>query len=129
MARVLVIGVAVVDFVFQMDALPTEARKYRANHADIVGGGCAANAAVAITRLDGDALLGARLGADPLGNLILSDLRAEGVDTDLVQQTSDARSSFSSVYIDAKGERQIVNLRGENLSTDVGWIETAPKFP
>ena len=128
MARVLVIGVAVVDFVFQMDTLPSEARKYRATEADIVGGGCAANAAVAVARLGGDALLGTRLGADPLGELILSDLREEGVDTRLVQQTSGARSSFSSVYVDAMGERQIMNYRGADLSTETGWIENAPNI-
>ncbi len=128
MARVLVIGVAVVDFVFQMDRLPTDARKYRATKADIVGGGCAANAAVAVARLGGDALLAARLGNDPLGDLILSDLCSEGVDTGLVQQTNGAQSSFSSVYVDAKGERQIMNFRGADLSTETSWIHNAPKI-
>jgi len=123
MARVLVIGVAVVDFIFQMDTLPNDARKYRATQADIVGGGCAANAAVAVARLGGYAMLGARLGADPLGDLILSDLRSEGVDTGLVQQTCGARSSFSSVYVDAQGERQIMNFRGAELSMKTGWIK------
>ncbi|MGI9390162.1 MAG: PfkB family carbohydrate kinase [Boseongicola sp.] len=126
MARVLVIGVAVVDFVFQTETFPNSARKYRATNADIVGGGCAANAAVAVARLGGDALLGARLGADPLGDLILSDLRNEGVDTGLVQQSVGARSSFSSVYVDAKGERQIMNYRGVGLSSETGWIDSAP---
>ena len=128
MARVLVIGVAVVDFVFRMEAIPTEAQKYRTTQADIVGGGCAANAAVAIVRLGGEALLGARLGTDPLGDIILSDLRGEGVDTDLVQQTTGARSSFSSVYVDAKGDRQVMNYRGSELTTDVGWIDEAPNI-
>ncbi|MGI9393341.1 MAG: PfkB family carbohydrate kinase [Boseongicola sp.] len=126
MARVLVIGVAVADFVFQMETFPSDARKYRATNAEIVGGGCAANAAVAVARLGGEALLGARLGADHMGDIILSDLREEGVDTSLIQQTTDARSSFSSVYVDAKGERQIMNYRGADLSAETGWIENAP---
>ena len=128
MARVLVIGVAVVDFVFQMETLPTDARKYRAADADIVGGGCAANAAVAIARLGGDAHLGARLGTDRIGDLILEDLRGERVFTSLVQQTGDARSSFSAVYIDASGERQIMNFRGSDLTTEVDWIDQAPEI-
>ena len=100
MARILVIGVAVEDFVFQVEALPSEARKYRATDAQVTGGGCAANAAVAIARLGGKAVLGARLGSDHLGDIILSDLARDGVDTDLVQRTEGARSSFISVYVD-----------------------------
>ncbi len=128
MGRVLVIGVAVVDFVFQMETHPAEARKYRASRAEIVGGGCAANAAVAIARLGGVAILGARLGADPLGDLILSELLSDGVDTSLVQQTREARSSFSAVYVDAKGERQIMNFRGSDLVTKVDWMDDVPEI-
>jgi sulfofructose kinase len=127
MARVLVIGVAVADFVFQMGKLPDRAAKYRASDAEIVGGGCAANAAVAITRLGGEAVLGARLGADAVGDLILADLEREGVNTDLVQRSHGSRSSYSSVCVDADGERQIVNFRGTGLTTDTAWIANAPE--
>jgi sulfofructose kinase len=51
MARVLCVGSAVVDFVFRLDALPTRPEKLRALDARMVGGGCAANAAVAVARL------------------------------------------------------------------------------
>lgn len=122
MAEVLVIGVAVVDFVFALDQLPDRPAKYRALGTEIVGGGCAANAAVAIARLGGKARLGARLGDDPLGDLIVGDLADENVDISLVQRTPGARSSFSSVYVDARGERQIVNFRGEGLSQETTWI-------
>ena len=126
MARILVIGVAVEDFVFQVEALPSEARKYRATDAQVTGGGCAANAAVAIARLGGKAVLGARLGSDHLGDIILSDLARDGVDTDLVQRTEGARSSFNSVYVDTGGERQIMNYRGSGLGNDTSWIAKAP---
>ncbi|PRY24266.1 sulfofructose kinase [Aliiruegeria haliotis] len=127
MSDVLVLGMAVVDFVMSMQSLPTEATKYRADKARIVGGGVAANAACAIARLGGAATLGARLGDDPLGDLILADLQKDGVDTTLVHRTPDGRSSFSSVYVDAAGERQIMNFRGEGLTETTGWISEAPR--
>jgi len=127
MAEVLVIGVAVVDFVFAVDMLPDRPAKYRAKGAEIVGGGCAANAAVAIARLGGKARLAARLGDDAMGDLIVAGLLAEGVDCSLVQRTSGARSSFSSVYLDAAGERQIMNFRGEGLTEATGWIADASR--
>ncbi|WP_371170739.1 PfkB family carbohydrate kinase [Aliiroseovarius sp. 2305UL8-7] len=122
MTTVLCVGAAVVDFLFHLDALPNRAEKFGTDEAEIVGGGCAANAAVAVARLGGRAVLGARLGDDSIGDLILGDLRAEGVDVSNVTRTKDARSSFSSVYVDAQGERQIVNFRGEGLILDTGWL-------
>ena len=126
-SEVLVVGIAVVDFVFALDALPRRAAKYRADAAEFVGGGCAANAAVAVARLGGNALLSARLGDDFLGDLILSDLGVEGVDTTLVNRKAGAKSPFSSVYVDQTGERQIVNFRGSGLAEDPDWPEHAPE--
>lgn len=126
MTNILVAGVAVLDFVFRVDNLPTGFEKYRASDAAIVGGGCAANAAVAIARLGGDALLAARLGDDHLAEIILSELRSENVNTDFVFQTPNGRSSFSSVYVDSNGERQIMNFRGSGLEQEARWLNNVP---
>ena len=45
-SNILSVGVAVIDFVMNVDEMPRRAEKYRANDAAIVGGGCGANAAV-----------------------------------------------------------------------------------
>jgi sulfofructose kinase len=125
MTIVLLAGVAVLDFVFSVDAMPRRAEKYRALDAAVVGGGCAANAAVAIARLGGTARFSARVGADPVGDIIVSELLAEAVDCSLVKRFEGKRSSFSSVLVDAQGERQIVNFRDETLSFEAGWLEDA----
>ncbi len=126
MAHVFVVGVAVFDLIFSVAEFPREAEKFRAIDAHTVGGGCAANAAVAIARLDGEATLAARLGSDPIGDLILSDLASEGVNTGMINRAVDGRSSFSSVYVDRRGERQIMNFRGQRLSENTGWLANAP---
>lgn len=125
MTAILVVGVAVVDYVFYVDAFPETAEKHRARDARIVGGGCGANAAVAVARLGGAAHLSARLGADATAKMILSDLSAEGVVTSLCDQTG-ARSSCSSILIDAEGERQIVNFRGAGLTEATDHFAGAP---
>jgi len=127
MAQVLVVGMAVVDFVFGLDSIPDRPVKYVASAAEVVGGGCAANAAVAVARLGGVAHLATRLGDDPMGDMILSDLIREGVRTDLARRTRGARSSYSAVCVDAAGERMIVNFRGEGLTEETGWIDDAPE--
>jgi sulfofructose kinase len=120
---ILVAGVAVIDFVFEVDKMPDRPQKYRAQDAYITGGGNAANAAVAISRLGGRSLLAARLGDDAIADLILAGLQSDAVDTHLVRRFAGRRSSFSSVFVDAGGERQIVNFRDMDLSQDAGWLE------
>lgn len=116
MARVLVAGVAVLDFVYQVESLPTAAEKYRAQDMEIVGGGCAANAAVAIQRLGGQAELIARMADDQVGGLIGAELAAEGIDLSRLEIAEGGRSSASAVFVDENGERQIMNFRGRGLA-------------
>ncbi|MEP0941270.1 MAG: PfkB family carbohydrate kinase [Rhizobiaceae bacterium] len=125
MTSILVAGVAVLDFVFHMDEFPRLPEKYRASGAAISGGGNAANAAVAIARLEGDAHLSSRLGDDQIADMILVDLQNDGVNTNLIKRYEDHRSSFSSIYIDATGERQIMNFRDTALPTGGGWMAQA----
>lgn len=119
------VGVAVIDIVMSVDELPRHPEKYRARDGAIIGGGCAANAAAAVARLGGEALLAARIGRDPIGEMIVAGLKAESVDCSLVRRIEDGRSSFSSIYVDADGERQIVNFRDMALSFDASWLEPA----
>ncbi|MDP6969559.1 MAG: PfkB family carbohydrate kinase [Gammaproteobacteria bacterium] len=127
MASIFVVGMAVMDFVFTVDQMPDKADKYAARSATIVGGGPAANAAVAIVRLGGKAYLGGRLGDDYMGDLIVTDLQHEQVDISYVQRCPGAQSSYSSVYLNSAGERQIVNFRGSGLCTNTDWIDLAPQ--
>ncbi len=125
-ANILVVGVAVLDFVFRLDELPRRAEKYRAQSADMVGGGNAANAAVGIARLGASPLLAARLGADAVGDMIIADLVREGVDCTLIRRFEGRKSSYSSIYMDRAGERQIVNFRDTDITWDAGWLLEAP---
>ena len=105
MTRIVTTGVAVVDFVFFLDEMPRLAEKYRANGDEITGGGGAANAAAAIARLGGHAMLASRLGSDQVADMIAAGLEADGVDCTMLRRFEGCRSSFSSVFIDKAGER------------------------
>lgn len=121
-AHVLCLGVAVQDYVFSLPEMPRAAEKYRASDLAIVGGGCAANAAVAVARLGGKASLVTRLGADRLGDQIVAELEAEGVDCTYAARFQGCRSSLSAVMVDAAGERMIVNYRDPKLPEDAAWL-------
>ena len=113
---ILVAGSAVTDFIFRVGAFPSRPEKFAATDAEIVGGGCAANAAVAIARLGGHARLAARMARDLVGEMTISQIAAEGVDISGVCWSDTGKSAFSSIYIDPAGERQIVAFRGAGLA-------------
>ncbi|MGB5626362.1 MAG: PfkB family carbohydrate kinase [Woeseiaceae bacterium] len=122
MATVLCVGQAVQDFVFSVDAMPATADKYRASEFEALGGGPAATAAVAISRLGGSARLAARVGDDLLANSIIAELESYGVDCRLVRRMNGCRSSVSAVLVDNAGERMIVNYLDGSMDADAGWL-------
>ena len=126
MASVFAFGISVIDFIFRVDRVPDAALKYRTWDAEISGGGCAANAAVAIGKLGGAAMLATRLGDDPVSELNLRKLREANVNLDFVRRRKGGKSPFSSVAIDSAGERQILNFRGADLTEDPTWLDDAP---
>jgi sulfofructose kinase len=118
--KILCAGIAVHDHVYRLDRFPVAGTKTRARQFVATGGGCAANAAVAIARLGGEAALAAPLGGPPgedaIGDWILANLARERVDCTGVVRVCPARSPISAIFVDASGERLIVNERDERLS-------------
>ena len=71
---------------------------------------------------EGKPTLVSRIGKDEIGGIIKNQLIREGVQIDKMKEYKDNRSSFSSVYIDKNGDRQIVNYRDPLLPEDATWI-------
>lgn len=122
MATVISLGVAVQDFVFSVDEIPTEARKYRANKFALSGGGCAATAAVAVARLGGISQLISRLGDDFTADIIIRDLEDDGVGCAGVKRFDGQMSPMSAVMVDNAGERMIMGFRDDGIPTDPNFI-------
>ena len=117
MLPILVCGLAVVDFVFDVHKFPNSPKKYLARGARVAAGGCAGIAAATILRLGGKARIAARVGDDEVGRIAIRQLRSAGIDTGLVHRAEGGRSAYSSVYVDNSGERQIVSFQGSGLAT------------
>jgi sulfofructose kinase len=122
MTCILCVGIAVLDHVFAVETMPVRAEKYRAKDLAVVGGGIAANAAVAVARLGGRAMLATRLGDDGTGNLIIEELQREGVDCALSHRFAGLRSPTSAILVDRSGERLVVSYADPALPTDASWL-------
>jgi sulfofructose kinase len=109
MTTVVCIGIAVLDYVFEVDEFPAGEGKFYARGYREIGGGVAANAAAAVAKLGGTARYVGRVGADGAGERITTDLAALGVDVSAVESVDGVASPVSAILVDATGERIIVN--------------------
>lgn len=119
---IICVGLAVMDQVYRVERLPDAPRKHFATRFLEVGGGPAANAAVAIARLGGEARLWSRVGQDSVGDRIVRELEEEGVIATDIRRIPAAQSGCSAIVVDVRGERMIVNFRGEGMDPDPGWL-------
>jgi len=122
MASVLSVGISTLDYVFQVDAMPKRAEKYRSHRMASVGGGIAANASVAVARQGGRSHLITRLGDDSVGRAILDELAGEGVDVSLSRRFPGHRSPLSCILVDKDGERMIISYSDSDLPETTGWL-------
>lgn len=123
--RIITIGHAALDFVYRIDAFPPQPIKLRAREHITSGGGMAANAAAAAARLGGEVALWSRVGSDPAGGLILSDLERLGIDARHVKVHDGARSATAAVIVDASGERFIVSEDDHEMPMSADWLPLA----
>jgi sulfofructose kinase len=127
--RIACVGHAALDHVFEVDAFPkrptkTPARSYRPGT-----GGMAFNAAIAAARLGAAVRMIGRVGCEPGAQMLRERLAAEGVDARGLETVALATTSVSAIVVDARGERQIFNHRGDAIARahalDPRWLQGA----
>jgi sulfofructose kinase len=112
---VLCTGIAVEDYIFRVDRFPTPWTKSRVEDFVVTGGGCAANAAIAIARLGGRARFTGPLGDDPRSDRIVAGMAAAGVDVARLERVAGGTASLSGIFIDSAGERLLATRREQGL--------------
>src|SRR5262245_65517599 len=80
-----------------------------------IGGGNAANAAITIARLGGQASYAGPVGDDVAGDRILANLAREKIDTSGCVRVAGISSPLSAIFVNARGERSIVTHRGPEI--------------
>jgi sulfofructose kinase len=122
MTRIICIGNTTLDKIWPLAQLPTVGGKYRATDYLEVGGGMAANAAVAVARLGGNVAYWGRAGDDSGGRVMIEEMAGYGVDVSQFRLFAGARSSTSAILVAGDGERVIINFRGSGIADDPDWL-------
>jgi sulfofructose kinase len=107
---VLCVGMASYDLIFTVDRPLHEDDKSAASLLTQSGGGPAASASIAVSRLGLTSAFAGYLGTDPFGNYLLKDFNEAGVNLDMLVRDV-IPTSISAVFVTPSGKRSLVNYR------------------
>ena len=119
MVDVLCLGIACYDLIFSVDRHVGADEKMKASELTSCGGGPAANAAMTVARLGYSVAFAGYLGRDMYGDKHLDELRAAGVNTELVAR-GEWPTSLSAILVKPDGARALVNYGlGQDMPGEV----------
>jgi ribokinase len=119
---VCVVGSINLDLVASVEHLPLSGETITSTSLDYVPGGKGANQAVASARLGADVRFVGAVGDDDFGHLAVAELREAEVDLSRTQVVR-SPTGLALIFVDEKGETQIVVVPGANHALDPDRIE------
>lgn len=123
---ILVFGSLNIDLVAQVPAIPGPGRTVLAPSYQTHFGGKGANQAVAAARIAGagHVRMAGRVGRDGFGDSAIENLRANGVDIDLVTR-ADEPTGCAFITVDQAGENAITVASGANMAASASDLPAA----
>ncbi|MFA6154964.1 sugar kinase [Mesorhizobium sp.] len=123
--KLLSVGALTLDMILRVETLPTHQGKFIASDGIQIASGMATSAACAARRLGADVSLWASAGDDSVGDQLVAEIEAEGVDCAFVRRVRGARSALASILVDAHGERVIVPFYDRLAQADPDTLPVA----
>jgi len=112
---VLSAGIIVADYVCTPVArLPAEGEVVLADRILLTIGGCAANVAVDLAKMEVSSAVVGRVGGDVIGRVVTDMLRAHGIDVSAVQHTAGVDTSQTLIVNVAGQDRRFIHSFGAN---------------
>ena len=119
---VLCVGHACYDLIFSVEQHPKSDEKVFADDLMSCGGGPAANAAVAISRLGGLAAFSGYLGRDIYGDKHVQEFSEHNVDIHLLVRDS-SPTPLSTILVKPDGKRALINFKGDTKPLPLNSID------
>jgi len=124
MTNILVVGSLNADLVVRAPRFPQPGETISGEDLQVIPGGKGANQAVAASRLGANVSMLGRVGRDNFGDFLLDNLKANNVDSQLVQR-DDASTGTATIVVDANGQNSIVLSPGANGKVSSSDVEHA----
>ncbi|MBA5247483.1 ribokinase [Marnyiella aurantia] len=122
--KIVVVGSSSLDLVFATERHPKPNETVMAEKTERFFGGKGANQAVGTARLGASVSFVSCVGADDAGREVFRNLKAEGINVDLVNVTSEADTGTAFVT-SAEGRNTIVVVPGANVYLTADQIQKA----
>ncbi|MGM0522829.1 MAG: ribokinase [Bacillota bacterium] len=120
--RVTVIGSINLDMVTTADRIPHQGETMMGTGFSTVPGGKGANQAVAAARLGADVTMIGCVGDDPFGEMLLENLKQEGILTHGVEPVTDVSSGVATILV-SDGDNRIIVTPGANDYVTPTYVE------
>lgn len=124
MAKIVVIGSASMDLVVTSTKRPGAGETVLGDSFKTVPGGKGANQAVAAARLGAEVTMIGCVGEDSFGDMILSNLKSNGVMTDYVEPVTGMESGTAHIIL-AEGDNSIVVVKAANDRITPEYVDQA----
>lgn len=124
MAKIVVIGSASMDLVVTSTKRPGAGETVLGDSFKTVPGGKGANQAVAAARLGAEVNMIGCVGEDSFGEMILSNLKSNGVMTDYVEPVTGMESGTAHIIL-AEGDNSIVVVKAANDRITPEYVDQA----
>lgn len=118
-----VVGSSNVDLVIRTSRHPSQGETVFGNKFFMCPGGKGANQAVVASKLGAKVNFISCVGNDFFGDLIIKNLKKEGIETKSIIRTSKTSSGIALIIVDKKGENSIVVSPGANYKLNKKDIE------
>lgn len=105
---ILFVGAFTLDTLYTCADFSVAPGKYLAQSSVSTASGMATTAATAAARLGGRATLWASVGEDRVGEALIAEIEAEGVDCRYVRKVAGGRTASAVIIVDKSGERWVV---------------------
>jgi ribokinase len=113
------------DFFVHVARLPQPGETILGLSFEMLPGGKGANQAYAVARLGGNVGMIGCVGQDIFGQRLINNLKAVGVETSRVLETSNGPTGIAFISVEKSGQNQIVVAPGVNDNLDSGHITGA----
>ena len=127
--KILVAGSLNMDQIVRVPRIPALGETLLgAGSLKLVPGGKGANQAVAMARLGAPVAMAGRVGNDPFGERLLSSLRSDNVDTDLIVVDQEEASGVAFIFLAPDGNNAIVVAGGANMRVGQDSVQSSTIF-
>jgi ribokinase len=123
--RIGVVGSSNVDVVTYVERMPVWGETIAAPRFEMNFGGKGANQAAAAAKLGAEVVMVSKVGCDALGDNVLANFRALGVDTGHVGRVENQSTGTATILVNAAGENFILIVKGANGDLTPADVEAA----